>query len=249
MNDPRRPGHFSHPLSGSGPIGPLDPRNVPCVDPAYATQPPYAPRSVGQGPNWDPTWAPIPNETDPTTSHWQQGQPRPNELPPPQPPPPPPGGPKSPRWLWIAATAAVLLVVALVVALVIANGAVKNQTAVPPLPAMPGPSSTTSTPAPGPSTPTQTTSPVAMQTVVYSVIGQGRAISITYLDTGDIIQTEFNVALPWNKEVSLSKAAIHPASVTIVNIGHNVTCSVTVAGVQMHQRIGMGITICEAAAG
>jgi hypothetical protein len=85
-----------------------------------------------------------------------------------------------------------------------------------------------------------------MQPVVYNVSGEGRAISITYMDTGGMIQTEFNVSLPWNKEVSLSKSATHPANVTIVNIGHNVTCSVTVAGVQVRQRTGVGITICDA---
>ena len=69
-----------------------------------------------------------------------------------------------------------------------------------------------------------------MQPVVYNVTGEGRAISITYMDTGGMIQTEFNVSLPWSKEVSLAKSATHPANVTIVNIGHNVTCSVTVAG-------------------
>ena len=85
-----------------------------------------------------------------------------------------------------------------------------------------------------------------MQPVVYNVSGEGRAISITYMDTGGMIQTEFNVSLPWSKEVSLSTSATHPANVTIVNIGHNVTCSVTVAGVQVRQRTGVGITICDA---
>ena len=85
-----------------------------------------------------------------------------------------------------------------------------------------------------------------MQSVVYNVTGDGRAISITYLDTGGMIQTEFNVSLPWSKEVSLAKSATRPANVTIVNIGHNITCSVTVAGVQVRQQTGAGITICNA---
>ena len=37
--------------------------------------------------------------------------------------------------------------------------------------------------------------------------GEGRAINITYVDNGGIMQTEFNVALPWSKEVSLSAPA------------------------------------------
>ncbi|CNH11807.1 proline rich membrane protein [Mycobacterium tuberculosis] len=122
---------------------------------------------------------------------------------------------------------------------------------------MPGPSSAsplpttrTHTPSAAPSTaPGETTEspePGAMQPVVYNVSGEGRAISITYMDTGGMIQTEFNVSLPWSKEVSLSKSAAHPANVTIVNIGHTITCSVTVAGVQVRQRTGAGITICDA---
>ena len=101
-------------------------------------------------------------------------------------------------------------------------------------------------PPPGATSPTGPTTPGATQNVVYNVEGDGRAISITYWDTGDVIQTEFNVALPWSKEVSLSQSAVHPASVTIINIGHDVTCTLTVNGVQVRQRVGVGITICDA---
>lgn len=230
MNDPRRPQRFGPPQSGYGPTGPQVPPNPPTADPAYADQSPYASTYGGYvSPPWSPGG------------------------------PPPPQGPRTPRWLWFAAGSAVLLVVALVIALVIANGSVKKQTAIEPLPPMPGPSptrptTTTPTPpspsaAPAPTTTTGTPSETvagAMQTVVYDVTGEGRAISITYMDSGNVIQTEFNVALPWRKEVSLSKSSLHPASVTIVNIGHNVTCSVTVAGVQVRQRTGAGLTICDA---
>ena len=61
------------------------------------------------------------NETNPTKqlpAYWQQDQPPPGGLPADGPAPPPPEGPRSPRWLWIAAGAAVLLVVALVIALI-----------------------------------------------------------------------------------------------------------------------------------
>ena len=260
MNDPRRPERFSPSLPGSGPAGPQGPRNPPPIDPAYAEQAPYAPTYGG---GYNPQWTQSLNETNPTNrlpAYWQQDQPPPGELPPEGLTPLPPEGPKSPRWLLIVAGAAVLLVVALVIALVLANGAIKTQTAVPPLPAMPGSSPETTTPTtrtsprsrtavPPPTasaTPTETTGPAAMQTVVYNVNGDGRAISITYWDTGDVIQTEFNVALPWSKQVSLSQSAAHPASVTIINIGHNVTCTLTVDGVQVRQRVGAGITICDA---
>jgi hypothetical protein len=194
--------------------------------------------------------------------YWRQEVPPSGELPPEGLAPPPPGGPRSPRWLWIGAGAAALLVVALVVALILANHAIKTQTAVPPLPAMPEPSTETPTPStrtsppshtlrplPPPSEslePTETTGPAILQDVVYNVTGDGRALSIMYIGTGDVIQTEFNVALPWSKEVTLSKSAIHPATVTVVNFGHNVTCSITVAGVQVSQRDGVGLTICDA---
>jgi Mycobacterium membrane protein len=275
MNDPRRPERISPPLPGPGPAGapgpqaPQYPHEYPRVDPAYAEQTPYAPAYGGQLPQWAPSF----DETNPTKQlpswqqDWQQAMPSSGELPPGGVAPPPPGGPKSPRWLWIGAGAAVLLVAALVIALVLANDAIKTQTAVPPLPAMPEPSSNTPTtsthpsrlprlplppliPAPEPpsqsGTPTETTGPATMQDIVYTVTGEGRAISIMWIDTGDVVQTEFNVALPWSKEVSLSKSAVHPANVTVVNIGHNVTCSLSVAGVQVSQRVGVGITMCDA---
>jgi cytoskeletal protein RodZ len=169
----------------------------------------------------------------------------------------PPARPKSPRWLWIVAGAAVLLVLALVIALVIANGSAKNQTVVAPLPAMPrsstpaskSASSTTAAPSSSTTSPTSTsgatTSAAAAQTVVYSVTGQGHAISITYIDDGGVRQTEFNVVLPWTKQVSLSTQ--DTASVTIVNLGHDITCSVTVGGAQVQQRTGVGFTVCNAA--
>ena len=87
------------------------------------------------------------------------------------------------------------------------------------------------------------------RTVVYSVTGTKQLldlVNVVYTDARGYPQTEFNVSLPWSKEVSLAKSGMHPANVTIVNIGHDVTCSVTVAGVQVRQRTGVGITICDA---
>src|SRR5947209_3653329 len=265
MSDPRRPERFSPPLPGPGPggrPGQQGPQYSPPVDPAYADQAPYAPTYGGHYPQW----APWPNQGNPTRAlpaYWQQDMPPSGEPPTEVLPRQQPEGPKSQRWLWMGAGAAVLLVVALVIALVLANDAIKNQTAVPPLPAMPEttsrppmPSTRTSPlpllpliPAPVPptsGTPTQTTGPAAMQDVVYTVTGEGRALSIMYIGTGDVIQTEFNVALPWTKEVTLSKSAAHPANVTVVNFGNNVTCSLSIGGVQVSQRVGAGLTICDA---
>ena len=75
-----------------------------------------------------------------------------------------------------------------------------------------------------------------MQTVEYNVTGEGRAISITYVDDDGMMQTEFNVRLPWSKEVSLPASGGRAANITIINIGHDVTCSVTVDGVEVNER-------------
>ena len=94
---------------------------------------------------------------------------------------------------------------------------------------------------------TATPSPTGTETVVYTVSGEGRAINITYVDTGGVMQTEFNVTLPWSKEVSLSAPAKNSASVAVVNVGRDVTCSVSVNGAQVRQRTGRGLTICTGA--
>jgi hypothetical protein len=129
------------------------------------------------------------------------------QYPPEEPPqPPPPEGPKSPRWLWFVAGISVLMVIGLVIALVIVNSS-RQQTVVAPLPSMTEPSFTTPTPTTSPrptipvfplptlpSTPSTTSpsTPGATETVVYDVSGDGRAINITYVDTGGVLQTEFN---------------------------------------------------------
>ncbi len=257
----------------SEPITPPQPWYPPPVDPAYADQSPWAPTYIGYAPiGYAPPWTPGFNAqaTQHAPGYWPQGAPLTDEPTALGPAPAPPGGPKSPRWLWVATGAALFLVVSLVIALAIANEAIKRQTAVPPLapipetssefpapwtqstptvPSMPSVPPSTLTPPPSRThtpavPPTDTTAPAAMQDVVYSVTGDGRALSIMYIATSNVIQTEFNVALPWTKEVSLAKSAVHPAAVTVVNFGHNVTCSVTVAGVQVSQRVGAGLTVC-----
>jgi hypothetical protein len=88
--------------------------------------------------------------------------------------------------------------------------------------------------------------PGPTETVVYDVSGDGRAINITYVDNGGVLQTEFNVMLPWSKEVELAQPAKDSASVSIINVGREVSCSITVNGVQVQQRTGAGLTICTA---
>ena len=265
MNDPRRP-EWSDPTQVAGYGYP------PNVDPAYSGQyyqQPYYGQDYrgqdyrGQGYGVQGYGSPMTNPTQQLPASWQPG----GGYPPTEPPPPPPQPPKSPRWLWIAAAIAVLLVVGLVIALVIVMGSSKESTVVAPLPSAPEPTATTSRPNPTTTTriPTRTTTampsptttapttplvpgetpnPTGTDTVVYNVSGDGRAINITYVDTGGVMQTEFNVMLPWSKEVTLSAPARSSASVAIVNVGRDVTCSVSVNGVQVRQRTGRGLTIC-----
>lgn len=258
MSDPRREGWSDSTQRMGATGGPLYPPNT---DPAYAGP------SYGYAPGYQP---PPTSATTPLPPYWQQGTnfggygASPNE-------PPPPKGPKGPRWLWAAAAAAVLLVVGLVIALVIVTSSSKESTIVAPLPplsvssSIPATTSTTRaatpTTTPSQSSPqippaTTSTTPTApsetstsgTDTVVYTVSGEGRAINITYVDNGGVMQTEFNVSLPWTKQVSLSSPARGSASVAVVNVGRDVTCSVSVNGAQVRARTGRGLTICTGAA-
>jgi len=246
---------------GSEPTQPLGDTYPGYTDPAYASQASY-------GPPYQPPYVPPPTERLPAYSPYgndpyatgQYGAPYLSG----EPPQPPPGGPKAPRWLWLVAGIAVLMVICLVIALVIVNSS-RQQTVVAPLPSMPEPSFTTPTPTTTPrptipvfplptlpSTPSTTgptgpSTPGVTETVEYNVTGDGRAINITYVDTGGVLQTEFNVMLPWNKTVELAQPAKDSASVSIINVGREVNCSITVNGVQVQQRTGAGLTICTGA--
>jgi hypothetical protein len=227
------------------------------TDPAYASQAPY-------GPTYQAPAVPPPTEQLPAYSPYGYDPYATGQYGPPggPPQPPEPEGPKSPRWLWIVAAVAVLTVIGLVIALVIVNSS-KQETVVAPLPSVPEPTSTKPTPTTTrptvpvfpvptvPSTPSTTGpstpgTPGATETVVYDVSGDGRAINITYVDTGGVLQTEFNVMLPWSKEVQLAQPAEDSASVSIINVGREVSCSISVNGVQVQQRTGAGLTICTA---
>ncbi len=229
-------------------------------DPAYASQAPY-------GPPYQAPPPPQPTERLPAYSPYgydtgQYGPPGHGGE------PPRPEDPKPPRWLWIVAAVAVITAVGLVIALVIVNSS-KQQTVVAPIPSLPepsfpapattprAPSTTSRTPStpllPLPTLPTtpsrsapDTTVEGATDSVVYTVEGSGRAINITYVDTGGVLQTEFNVMLPWSKEVSLPQPAEGSASVSIINVGRRLTCSITVNGVELAERSGAGLTICAA---
>ena len=263
MNDPSRRERqgqgWSDPTQPVGHNYPAYPPYPPNPDTAYSGQS-YGPTYYGQG---------TPPPTSPTEQlppYWQPGTGY-GGYGPGEPPTPPPGGPKSPKWLWIAAITAVVLVAGLVIALVIVTGSSKESTVMAPLPPLSvsrsapsttttrstpttaststSPSTTTST---APSTTSGTASPTGTDNVVYTVSGEGRAINITYVDNGGVMQTEFNVMLPWTKQVNLSSPARGSASVAIVNVGRDVTCSVSINGAQVRERTGRGLTICTGAA-
>lgn len=239
-DDPRwaeRPSHWDEPTVVDYPLYP---------DPAYA----------GQQPDQQPPYTagyPTPASSSPT-QYWQAAPP-PGE--PPREDPPPPEPPRSPRWLFLLAGATVLLVVGLVIALVISSNSAQENTAVPPLTTAltPSPPARVPTHTPPPRTqtpptgtaPSQTAPSGPTQTVGYQVSGTGRALSIAYVDTGGGLQTEFNVPLPWSKQVSLGPSVAAAAMVTVITSGGEVTCSLTVDGTQTRQRSGAFLTICATA--
>jgi hypothetical protein len=227
------------------------------TDPAYSNQAPlgsyYQPLPPTYPTQQLPPYGYDSNVTD------QFGPPYPPGGAPPEPPDPNGRGPRT--WLWVLAAVSVVVVIGLVIALVVVNSS-QQQTVMAPPPAplepnFPTPSTTTTrTPsttrstAPAPPSastpPNESTTPGETETVVYDVVGTGRAINITYVDAGGVLQTEFNVMLPWSKEVQLAKPADRSASVSIINVGREISCSITLSGTQIQQRTGSGLTICSA---
>ena len=246
---------------GPAPTQPLGDTYPGYTDPAYASQTPYG--SAYQAPAPSPTehlpaYSPYGYDPYATGPYGQYG----GQYPPADQGEPPSEEPKSPRWLWVLATTAVLAVIGLVIALVIVyDNSSRQETVVAPPPSLPEPSPPARTPTTSrtpsipvlplptlPSTPPTTTStaPGPTETVVYNVSGNGRAINITYVDNGGLLQTEFNVLLPWSKEVQLPEPANGSASISIINVGREVNCSISVNGVTVEQRTGAGLTICTA---
>jgi len=248
MTDSPRPG------SPSDPTTPHQDPYQGYSDPAYAGGTP-------PGPSYASTSVPqYPAPTEPLPQYWTQTYPQSGPAPftPDQPPEPPRG---SRPWLWAAAGFAIAVVLGMVIWLIfVTTNPSRQETSIPAMP-----SSATRTPAP--TTTRTTTEPVlpfpiplptltapststsapsgATEPVVYDVTGSGRAINITYIDTGGLMQTEFNVLLPWHKEVNLAKPAKDSASVTVINAGRDITCKISIGGVQVQQRSGAVLTVCS----
>ncbi len=250
-NEPRRSEHTRSASEGTEQTERIRQPYPLHTDPAYSGQMQYS-SGYHSASRTDRNAA---HPTEKLPPYWLYGQPPPDQ---------PPAGSapersKAPRWLWFATAAAVLLVVALVIALVLANGTAKKQTEVPPLATVPSsahqasttpPSASSSAPSASSSAPSSSEAApppnaVGMRTVEYNVNGEGRAISITYVDNDGMMQTEFNVALPWSKEIMLAASSNAKANITIINVGHNVTCTLTVDGAQANERTGVGLTVCN----
>jgi serine/threonine-protein kinase len=180
----------------------------------------------------------------------------PSPRPPDPPPAEPPRSARIPRWLWYAAGAAVLVAVVLLSVLMIDNTSSNTTTGARSTTATSGDRSPSSVASSAPFTlpsfsfptlpGTTVTNPSgATETVEYQVTGQGSALSVMYNDTGGKVQTEFNVTLPWRKEVKLTKPAKDSASVTVVNSGAQVTCTIAIAGVQVRTQTGTTFVACS----
>ena len=238
MTDSPRPG------SPSDPTNPHQDPYQAYPDPAYAGGAPY-------GPSYSPTsMAPNPSSTEPLPQYWTQTYPQTGAAPTiGDQPPEPPRGPRP--WLWAAGGFALAVVLGMVVWLVFVKipGVPQSSTTRTPTPTTTRSSAPPILPFPIPSLPIptapRTTSSGETEPVVYEVDGEGRAINITYIDTGGVMQTEFNVLLPWHKEVDLSKPAKEAASVTVINAGRNVTCRISIGGVEVQERSGAVLTVCS----
>ena len=275
MSDPHQP-DWSDPTQAAPMAYPPNPDPAYAKpDPAYAV-PPYTGSwgPANPGPGYHPGYgAPMNQPTEQFPTYWQAGP----GYPPP-PPPPKKKSPRWLWIAAAAAVLLVSgLVLALVVVTSSSRNstmvapATQTTSAAPttrPSPTTPAattpraPSPTASRPpippvdeepvptdSEQPTGPGETTAdPSQTEAVTYTVTGEGRAINITYVDTGGVMQTEFNVVLPWSREVSLSAPAKTSASVAVLNVGRDVTCSISVSGAQVRQRTGRGLTICTGAA-
>jgi Mycobacterium membrane protein len=207
-------------------------------------------------------YGPPPNQYGPPPNQYgqpdQYGQPWSPDGTPPE--PPDGDGHGSRTWLWAIAGVALLLVIALVVAVLIVTSSSEETVVAPPIqpsataatttPRTTPRTTTSRTPAPAPSDETTTSqtstsgAPGPTQEVVYTVTGEGTALNITYVDDGDVLQTEFRVTLPWTKTVQLEDPA-KKASISVVKLGGQVSCSISVAGAEISKESGRSVTMCK----
>lgn len=254
MTDSPRPG----PAPQSGGTPPSEP-TYPYQgysDPAYAG-------STHYGPSYTSASMPSqPGQTEPLPQYWTQTYPQSGSQPPSGDTPPEPlRGPQP--WVWALVGFAVATIIALLLFLVYVNtNPSRQETSIPAMPqsstprtpprtttTTPGVPSILPIPLPTLTLPTPTTSRPnttgETEPVTYEVTGEGRAINITYIDNDGVMQTEFNVLLPWSKDVNLPKPAKDSASITVINAGRQVTCKISIGGVQVQERTGSLLTVCS----
>jgi hypothetical protein len=210
--------------------------------------------------------------TEQLPPYWTQTNPAPppTGTTPDTPPPDPPRG--SRPWLWGLAGFAVAAVVGLVAYLVFVVASPSKEKSVaapssltpttraparppslpPGMPSLPPgmPSLPTGIPSlppiPIPGPPGGNTSGET-EPVSYDVDGEGMALTISYNDTGGMMQSEFGVELPWHKDVDLPKPAKESASIIVTNSGKNITCSISVGGKKVVERKSALLTVCPPA--
>lgn len=148
------------------------------------------------------------------------------------------------RWLWVAAAASVVLLIAAISAVVLSGGDSGSRSAKVSSPAITAPAPPRTPVAPAPpstslppetvSTPTSTesstTAPVSDQrTIVYSVSGNHRPgdfVSVTYTDGHGALRTDFDVTLPWSMTLNLDPG-VEINSVTATSLFSQLNCTIT----------------------
>ena len=169
---------------------------------------------------------PVRRTTEPLPQYWTQTNPQPpgRRRRRPTSRPEPPRGPRP--WLWALAGFAVAAVIGLVAWLVFVDTSPSKQdTSIAALVAdahprrpsrelrrphdrraspLPIPLPSLTLPIRDPSS--SSNAPGETEPVTYEVTGTGMAITITYNDTGGVMQNEFGVSLPWHKEVEPAQA-------------------------------------------
>lgn len=228
-------------------------------DPAYG--------GTGYSTGYSPTGTFGVTPTEQLPAYWTQTSPQPPTIgtAPDGTPPDPPRGPRP--WLWAIAGFAVAAVIGLVAYLVFVVASptkdksvaapsstltptTRAPTRTPSLPSLPpgfpplptGLPSLPPIPIPLPGTPPNNSG--VTEPVSYEVTGTGIALSISYNDTGGVMQNEFGVELPWHKDVDLPKPARQSASIIVMNSGKDITCSISVGGQKVVERKGAMLTIC-----
>lgn len=161
----------------------------------------------------------------------------------------PPKDPEPPRrsntfWLWVVGIGALVVIIALIITLVLliqredqqpptvvsspttrtSTTTAPSQPTIPPIPSFTIP--------PIPVNPPTQGSQAATESVVYEVGGRGPALNVTYFDASGSLQMEFNVKLPWRKEVKLNTEQVTNAVVIAADFSHDVSCTLLVNGAQ-----------------